>query len=449
MKWNIFPRRGGGFAIRVYIPAELQHLHLTASGKPKAELVRGLKTKDRKEAKAKAVALLPELTREVYQLPDPEEYRVKPTTETLTVYADDPNAKFGDPLVQTGSIRVLNDRHPELDEKVEEIASVHGDKVARDFMKKALGKVTLQTAPEEYKRHCDQRAITDPRTREKRLRHQSDFVEWYADEDAKLSDIEFIDANSYIDHLYELGQAPKTIADKVSSLRNLWQWALPLQLVKANVWRDHKVSSKAQQEKRAFTAEEIRKIRSHDRIAKEPKHIDLVTLLLFMGCRIEELCALRVDQVTLAENGSVSGVMVRDGKKGKGTKDWFPVISKEARAILKRRIKSKNPDDRVFGELVPGAQGYSHNVAKTLRAATRKALSLPATGAVDVDNHSFRRTHATAAENAGLMPHEIDRLQRRSTGSIAGDVYSSGPLADAKTKLQKRVTKELLSRYWN
>ncbi|MCP2671994.1 tyrosine-type recombinase/integrase [Maricaulaceae bacterium EIL42A08] len=448
MKWNLLTRRGGGYAIRVYIPSDLQHLHTTASGKPKLEIVRGLKTKDRREAQTKAVALLPELTAVVYQLPDAKAFKVRPRTKKVAVYSDDPAERFEDKPKPSGFVHVVDDQHPALDQEVEKIAAVHGDETARKWMERAIGKVTLASAPDEYKEHCDRRGITDQRTRKKRLRHQAEFAEWYEVEDAKLRDISFLDATTYIDDLLDRGQAPKTVIDKVSSLGTLWQWALPLGLAQMNPWRGHKIKAEQNLQKRAFEPAEIAKLRTHERLLKEPKHIDLVILLLFVGCRIEELCSLRVEQVTKTSKGKITGLIVKDGKRGKGTKDWFPVVATDALEILERRIKGKAPTDMVFDELTPGAQGYSHNVAKTLRAAVRDALGLPASGAAEVDNHSFRRTHATAAENAQLMPHEIDRLQRRVTGSIAGDVYSSGPVAKEKAKLQKRVTNKLLERYW-
>lgn len=96
-----------------------------------------------------------------------------------------------------------------------------------------------------------------------------------------------------------------------------------------------------------------------------------------------------------------------------------------------------------------GEQGCSHNIAKTLRYRIRKALGFPLKGKCEVDNHSLRRVHATAGENAGLLPEEINRLQRRKSGDIAIAVYSEGPYAERKTELQSRVTQKIDTRYWS
>lgn len=433
MNWSL-KKRGSTYSIRVLIPSELRHLHQTASGKPKTEHVETLGTSDRKAANAKAVAKLPGLIKKIYKLPDPADYHVDPRIERIST------AK--------GPVEAISDTHPELIHVAERIEETHGEQVAKRWVQQA-GRITLMTAPARYRKFVEKRGKNTEKTRSTQEKHQLEFAKWFQGGDAKLRDVSRLDASAYCDYLLEQGMAPKTFNLRLSSLSALWTWAEQQELVDRNIWAKRNLPSTTVKEPRAYTPEEIQALGEKLPDPNKPYHFDLFLLLLFTGCRIEEVCSLTVDQVTRDDKANaVNGFEARDGKAGQGSKHFIPVIDAEAVAILTNRIAGKGPDERVFDELTRGAQGWSHNVAKTLRRAVRKALGFPVTGTCEVDNHSFRRTHATAAENSGLAFGVIDRLQRRKTGSIGGDVYSAGLHADKMTAVQQQVTNEIRSRYF-
>lgn len=437
LKWDL-KKRGSRYSLRVYLPPELGRLHPTASGKPKSEKLYALGTSDRTEAKRLAIQRIPEITREIYKLPDPTDFRVKPQLVT----AIDPH---------TGETVLYEETdHPELYDQAEQIERTHGLEVARDWVQKAQGKVNLGNAAEEYRDHMERTGKpSSERTRARRVRHITEFADWWGDHRASLNILSVRHSDSYIDHLKSVGNASRTINSKISSLSNLWKWASKRELVTQNIWQGQLVSIEPDRDPRPFTTDEIKVIRAAlTADTKRPEHLDIFTVLLFCGSRIEEVCSLTINQISYDSEGSVTGFTARDGKAGKGVSHWIPVVHSDAKAVLERRSVDKHPDDLVFDELKKGPQGWSHYIARTLRYRYRKALGLPTEGKCNVDNHSLRRVHATAGENAGLSEQEIDRLQRRKSGNIAGDVYSSGPTAERKTELQLRVSDYINQHYW-
>ncbi|MCP2680412.1 tyrosine-type recombinase/integrase [Maricaulaceae bacterium NA33B04] len=442
-------KRGKGYALKVYIPMSLQHLHKTASGKPQTERSKGLGTRDYAEARRRAVDAYRELVQEIYVLPDPISYQlVKPYTEEQTVYKKRSFKSFDAPMMPKRAVTVQVSDHPELTDVAEEIKKAVGEKEARKWLAKARKQLTVTTAPEEFREFCDGRNSPSIGLRNTRERHQKEFADWLKKPDIELRNVTLQEVDRYVTHLHSIGAAPNTINSKIGSLFTLWRWSKKRSYVTDNIWEGQTVKAEKVRQVRPFTEDEISRIRSAKEITAKPKHIDLVTLLLFTGCRIEEICSLTREQVTRSNSGEINGITVVGGKPGAAAKDWIPVVAPSALAILERRANVDGKGNQLFHDLKPGAQGYSHNVAKTLRRAIRKALGLPLTGHCEVDNHSFRRTYATAAENAGVSLEQIDRLQRRKTKSMAGDTYSTGPNAKKKTKLQKKVTKKILASYW-
>ena len=437
MKWAL-RKRGEHYSIRVFIPKELQHLHLSKSGKPKAELQEALHTSDRAEANRLAVERIPELTRKVYKLPDPSEFKYE---KPLTVRAVDE---------RTGRAVAYEETYSEAAfEVAEQIEKVHGPRMARDWMREVKAPLSLALAPDEYRKHVDLQGKKAPRTRDMQQREQRKFAEWWWDSSGPLKDVTVTDADAYVQHLTDQGYAPGSINKAVNALSVLWEWARRRGHVETNVWQGQGVDKAKVREVRPFTPDEVKQVRTHLEQEPDARHLDLFTLLLFTGCRIEEVCSLRVRQITRDKDGAVTGFTAEEGKAGAGSRHWIPVVHPDAVSILTRRTEGKQSDELLFNELVKGKQGWSHNIAKTLRARIRKALGFPLEGACPVDNHSLRRVHATAGENAGLLPEEINRLQRRKSGDIAIAVYSEGPYAERKTELQSRVTQEIGTRYWS
>lgn len=447
LKSKLF-RRGKTYSLRVYIPKSLAHLHPTKQGKPGTEKVRALNTTDRKEAERKAIDVYPDMVREIYQLPKADNFKVRPRLVTVeeSVFSDD--AKFGDPPIRYDKRVVLEDRHPELDDALEEIEQVHGAEVAKDFNERASGIITLKTAPAERISYARKRKKATEKTLQQQLQDQEQFAEWYPDPSSKVSDVTVVDADDYVDSLIEKGYANKTINRKVSSLSVMWKWAVARGYAEKNIWPNQTVANKTATKKRPLTPEEVSKVRAYFEDYSDPVYKDLTLLLLFTGCRLDEVCSLQAMNITYGEGGEPTGFYAVGGKPGEDARDWIPVVLKEAQDALKARAEGKDPTERLFNQFEKIKDSYAHYASKQMRMGIRKALGLPLDGASEVDTHSLRRVYSTVGENSGISLTAVDRMQRRKTGSIAGDVYSSGPDFDLRTVLQATITDHLVQKYW-
>ncbi|WP_430432066.1 site-specific integrase [Oceanicaulis sp.] len=440
MNWDLKKRgKKNLYSIRVYIPPELQHMHLTSAGNPKSEIVRALGTGDRQEARRKAVSMLPELTREVFSLPNPQGYVLKaPLVQHETVEKDG----------RQETVQTYDSTHPLAYDIAEEIAETHGIETARAWHREASGVLTLESVADQFEAYLRIQGKLKERTIKKSRQAISEFADWWWDPSAELTSIRVQDADDFVAHLKDSGAAPQTINSKISALSSLWKWGKRRGHATDNIWAGLSVRNESTRDPRPFSPEEIKDIHKHLHSKPDTVHQDLFQVLVFTGLRIDEVCSLTVERITFNDLGCITGFHALHGKPGEKSKHWIPVIEKGSLAIIARRIEGKTAKDRLFDELVAGEQGYSHNVAKTLRYRYRKALGMPLDGPCEVDNHSLRRVHATAAENAGLMPEEIDRLQRRKSGYLALDTYSAGPHAERKSEMQAKVTEEILKTYW-
>ncbi|CAN0424946.1 unnamed protein product, partial [Ectocarpus sp. 13 AM-2016] len=236
-------KRGKLYSLRAYIPAELAGKHRTSSGKPKTEKLYALGTSDRQEALRKARLLVPKVVQDIYGTPDPQEYEWKPDTERLIRYANHPDERFESPLKPIERVGVRRDTHPDLEQAAENIAFQRGLKVATDWVAKATGKVVLGTAADAYLSFMEQRGRpANERTRKRRVTHIKEFAAWWDEDSTPLNALKPMDADRFIGHLREDGNAPATINSKISSMSNLWRWASTRGHADSNIWSDQSVS---------------------------------------------------------------------------------------------------------------------------------------------------------------------------------------------------------------
>lgn len=156
---------------------------------------------------------------------------------------------------------------------------------------------------------------------------------------------------------------------------------------------------------------------------------DVIEFLVGTGCRVGEVCGLRWDAVDL-EHGTVSiqanvvrargrGIILQDHPK---TAAGVRVIAVPAGLVqlLRRRfevaVDSGNGLDLVF----PTNQGNLRDPRNTMRdwSLARDRLGFPG-----VSTHSFRKSVATALDQAGLSARAIAEYLGHENPSITQDVY--------------------------
>lgn len=170
----------------------------------------------------------------------------------------------------------------------------------------------------------------------------------------------------------------------------------------------------------------IAAVRADERLI-ELDQADLILFLANTGCRVGEVCALRWQDIDLvAGTASIHGNVIRGKGIGVVLQD-HPKTAAGVRTIAlsapilgllgDRRIRlGSNPKNLVFPTVL-GHVRDPRNTSRDWRLA-RERLGYP-----NVTTHSFRKTIATALDQAGLTAREIAEYLGHENPSLTQDVY--------------------------
>ncbi|WP_238280733.1 tyrosine-type recombinase/integrase, partial [Methylobacterium goesingense] len=230
--------------------------------------------------------------------------------------------------------------------------------------------------------------------------------------------------------LMQAGGSQKTVNRKISSLSSMWRWLRKRGFVEDNPWQGQgSFISAGRQErpKRAYEAQELVKLFSADpRAAVGSRYglvlFDLMRLGLLTGCRIGELCQLRVEDVIVSQQA----FRIPQGKT-ENARRIMPVHHM-GWPIIQRLIASSS-DGWVFSGLTPAGPDGKRSWIVVKRYATFRQEVLGQSGAVDF--HSFRRSFATYLERASTHSMAVNssviaELMGHVKPTLALAVYSSG-----------------------
>lgn len=173
-------------------------------------------------------------------------------------------------------------------------------------------------------------------------------------------------------------------------------------------------SKSARQEKRKpFLASEVASLLSH---ALENQDIDLARLIwiaMWTGCRIEEICSLKVEDV------HSSHFEVKDGKTTAGNR-IVPIHPRLGRLITQLRTNSF--DGMLLSGLTLNKYGDRSNAIGKRFGRLKSALGY---GEAYVF-HSIRKTVATEFENAGVTENVAADILGHEKNTMTFGVYSGG-----------------------
>lgn len=250
------------------------------------------------------------------------------------------------------------------------------------------------------------------------------------------------------------GLSQQTINRKLSSLSSLWKWMAQRGLVEEgrNPWKGQgdysgKAGKRARKEgkdarKRPFTKDELVALlkanpKEHSGGTYSGELYDLLRLGLVTGCRLDELCAIQVQDVLRKDRA----IRVAEGKTENATR-IVPVIE-AAWEIVERRLREA-PKDEPGAYLLPrlkpgGADGKrSWYISKVFTRFRRSVLGQDGEIALasgrsksPADFHSLRRSFTTYLEHAStrttrVNPQVIAELMGHEKGTLALSVYSGG-----------------------
>ena len=391
-------RRGKGWAAVVYVPASIQR----KAGK--REIVRGLGTRDLKEANKRKWPVIAEIQQYLARLQNPKSELMEEAVRIAEDF-DLENEQLEDGI----------------SEAAHRIEARYGEGIAADYYKTATRqRLRASIALQMWMEEAD--GITEG-TKVKYRGHVEAFIEWSNDADVNKVDRRM--AGAYVTHVkttpnWRTGKPPshQTIVHSIRAVGRLWKWLDLkgyLKEDKRNPWSEQVGSAPG--EKKVSSQKELRAIFKVEAqlwlsATKEQPQEDLILLAWHTGIRANELAELTVDRVNYSDE-QVFWLTVIAGKSEANTRA-LPIVSKEAIEVLRRRV-SGAVDGIIFHELKPGgpdSKRYWH-IQKRINRVRKQALGDAPVGVVGRPSES-----SGAATLADVSTHRRHlRLTRVSPSS--------------------------------
>ena len=302
------------------------------------------------------------------------------------------------------------------------------DPKARKFYERATGRLVDFTAHlEEWLSTSNATAKTQDMDRSVINRFVSDFP--------MVQDVTRPDVRRWINKLIsEDGLAPKTVQRMLSGLRGYWRYLQSIGVA----GEDHEPFSKldvARQGKRTspgsarqpFEPDDVVQLldaaikRGDDQLA------DLIRLGMWTGCRIEELCALKVEQVK-DDHFSIGDAKTKAG--------WRDVpIHRELAQTMTRLI-----DDSADGYVLSGLSVNKYGDRSNAVGKRFGRLKTDEDFGKQHVFHSIRKTVVTILENAGVPENVVADIVGHEKTTMTYGLYSGGlSLAVKRDALDKLV----------
>lgn len=247
--------------------------------------------------------------------------------------------------------------------------------------------------------------------------------------------------------LESLGLSSKTKAQYLLAGNTFWKWAMKHDSAwskdfkdKANPFENHDLpklrgKAKADSERLAFTPEDIQHLFEHAKNKGNDNLCTLIQLGAYTGCRIEELCRLRTENIVTIEG--VQSFRIEDSKTRAGIRS-VPIHSKLKSLIDRLAASTKD------GYLIPTASKNKYgNRSDGLSKAFGRLKQDLSFGKAHVF-HSIRKTVITQLQRQNVTGILIAELVGHETGTVTFDVYSAGHSEEQKSNAIEKLDFKLL-----
>jgi integrase len=289
-----------------------------------------------------------------------------------------------------------------------------GDPEARLFFSRATGSIV------DFTEHLEEWLSTSQATA-KTQDMQSSSVKRFAGMFKNVQDVTRPEVRRWINKLInEDGLTPKTVQRILSGLRGYWRYLQSIGVAgeddepfsKLDVARQAKYSS-PKATRQPFEPSDVLKLLDAAVSGNDQGLADLIRLGMWTGCRIEELCALKTDQI---KAGYFS---VNDAKTRAGWRD-VP-IHRELADIIERLVKSSE-DGFVLSGLTKNKYGDRSNAVGKRFGRLKKELGFD----TQYVFHSIRKTVVTILENAGVQENIVADIVGHEKTTMTYGLYSGG-----------------------
>ena len=274
--------------------------------------------------------------------------------------------------------------------------------------------------------HLEEWLSTSGSTAKTKDMHRSD-VKRLAAKFPLLRDVERPAVRRWVTGLMnDEGLAPKTVQRALSALRGYWRYLQTINAVaeaeepfaKLEVARQAKRVSQ-QLTRQPFTPADLPRLVQAAVSADDTQLADLIRLAMWTGCRIEELCALKVgdiaeDRFTIREAKSAAGVRI------------VPVHV-ELQPVINRLVKESR-DGYVVSGLTFNKYGDRSNAIGKRFGHLRTGQGFNASFVF----HSIRKTVVTILENAGVSENVVADIVGHEKPRITYGLYSGGATLEVK-----------------
>lgn len=217
----------------------------------------------------------------------------------------------------------------------------------------------------------------------------------------KFDTITTLDIRGWLASLKLSGCKNVSIRNRQNNISAFFTWLLNEDLITKNPCGPIKQIKVPDEEKKAFTSDEVDTIRSNCNSLFERA---LVETLISSGLRVAELCNLKITDIDFSK-------LTVQVKCGKGGKDRTTFITPVARKYLLQYIESsKHRSEYVFTNHFGNQYTPSGIRHKTSDLAERCKIH--------IHPHRFRRTLATDLARKGMPIQEIQRLLGHASISV-------------------------------
>ena len=284
------------------------------------------------------------------------------------------------------------------DVKVEKIGDVNVEKISSET-RQWLAIATGAQVP--FTEHLDEWLATSRATDKTQDMQRSD-VKRFAVKFAMVQDVARPEVKRWITKLMNDDElAPKTVQRILSALRSYWRYLQSIEVAGENdepfsrldVARQNKRTA-PRSVRRPFEPADVLKLLDAAMARGDDHLADLITLGMWTGCRIEELCALKVAQV------KDDHLSIDDAKTAAGWRD-VP-IHRELAQTMTRLIKGSN-DGYVISGLTLNKYGDRSNAVGKRFGRLKKGLGF----GPQYVFHSIRKTFVTILYNSGAAEHVV------------------------------------------
>lgn len=201
----------------------------------------------------------------------------------------------------------------------------------------------------------------------------------------------------------EDGVSSVTRNNELRIMDSLFQWLTDEEYIRHNPVRKISKIKVKKTKKKAFDSLEIELIRNQCKNAKETA---IIEILISTGCRVSELCGIRVDEI------DDDTIVIH----GKGNKDRMCYLTAKAQVAIKKYMqcdyyKKRHALGSPYLFMGKGIEdkAYMRPMATGSVEGTTKNIGRQA-GVTNCHPHRFRRTCATMALDRGMPIEQVSKM---------------------------------------